>query len=142
MTWINEVRELFGDKILALFVLGTLAYCLLLASPFLIPARRALSKRDRLPKPWLFILIAGCLAYGFTDFVLFLLTLPSAAFNVYFVPALKEAGLLRAPWLFSALDGFIKWWWVVLPVAYLTMAVIVTKSLGSKWRRICSALAT
>ena len=141
MERITAVRELFGNKILALFVLGTLAYYLLLASPFLIPAWRAFSRHDRLPKPWLFVLIAGGLSYGLTDFLLYMVTLPGAAFSVYFVPSLKEAGLLRAQWLFSALDGFIKWWWVILPFVYLTMAVMVTKLIGQRWREVCNALA-
>ena len=141
MEWITEVRELFGDKILAAFVFGTIAYCLLLATPFLIPAWRAFSKRDRLPKPWWFVLIAGGLSYGLTDFLLYLITLPSAAFSVYFVPSLKESGLLRAEWLFAAIDGFIKWWWVVLPFAYLAMTIIVTRSVGQRWRKVCNAMA-
>jgi len=141
MEWIIEVRELFGGKFLALFALGMAAYFLLITSPFLIPAWRAFSRHDRLPKPWLFILIAGGLSYGLTDFLLYLITPLGAVLSVYLVPSLKEAGLLRAEWLFSALDGFIKWWWVILPFAYLTMTVIITKLIAQRWRKACDALA-
>ena len=141
MEWITEVRQLFGDKLLVLLVLGTFVYCLLAASPFLIPTWRAFSRRDRLPKPWLFVLIAGGLSYGLTDFILYLTTIPAAVFSAYFVPSLKEAGLLRAQWLFTGLANFIEWWWVILPFAYLSMSVIVTRSIGQRWRKVCNALA-
>ncbi len=142
MEWISAVRELFGDKLAALFVFGIIGYWLLVFTPFLVPAWRAYSKRDRLPRPWLFVITAGGLAYGLGDFIVTLLAIPGAAFLTFVAPTLREAKLLHDSWLLAGLDGFVKWWWAGLPLAYFATSFAVTVLLGRRWRRICNALAT
>ena len=142
MEWINATRELFGDKLAALMVAGALAFWLLALTPFLVPAWRAFSKQDRLPRPWLFILVVGGLAYGWTEFIISLLAIPGAFFLTFVAPSMKEAELLHDSWLLSGLDGFVKWWWVGMPVAFFLVALGVTRTLGPRWRHICSSLAT
>ena len=141
MEWINAVRELFGDKLALLFVLGVLLYGALAFTPFLIPACRAFSKRDRLPRPMLFVIVVGGLSYGWTEFLVTLIAIPGSAFLIYIAPSLREAELLHGSWLLSALDGFVKWWWLAFPLVLFAVAIIATKLLGKRWRALCNALA-
>jgi hypothetical protein len=141
MEWISEAQDIFGNRLGLLIALGFLAYWLLLLAPFLLPARRAFSKRDRLPRPWLFILLVGGLAYGWTEFIVTLLAIPGAFFLVYVAPTLQDAGHLGDSWLLSFLAGFVKWWWTAMPLAFFVIALWLTRWLGRRWRMICEALA-
>ena len=142
MEGINAFRELFGDKLAALFIVGLAAYWLLALTPFLLPAWRAFSKRDRLPRPWLFVIIVGGLAYGLTEFAVTLFAIPGAVFLTFVAPSMKEAELLHDSWLLAGLDFFVEWWWTALPLAFFAMAAVLTRIIAQRWRKICTGLAT
>ena len=135
-----ELIEAFGPKLVALLTLAA-AWFMLTLAPVIWPAFRAFRKKTALPRPWLFVSTVAALTYGALFLALFVLLIPAEAYAVFIAPQLEEMGQPNGKSLVLATQFVAEYWWLILPPAQLTVTVLLTRRLASKWAGICSALA-
>ena len=137
-----DIIQLFGPKFVGLMIASIIAYYLLALSPVLLPAFRAFSRGNRLPRPWLFILVVAAQTYGLIFLLFWVVSLPVELYSIYIWPQVRELGHAYGSWAVIAQEFVAKWFWLTIPVVLVLMAAIITRTLGTRWTRIASALAT
>jgi len=135
-----SVVELFGPGLFAMLVLVALVYLLLSLAPVLWPAWRAFRRRDRLPRPFLFVGVVTGLSYGVMSFYVFTFAVPVETYTVFIAPQLQEAGIPHGEALVRMSNWVTDYWWVPSPLMLLAATVWLTAWLARRWDRVCDAL--
>ena len=137
-----DVIHAFGPKLVGLMIAVVIAYYLLALSPVLWPAFRAFRRGNRLPRPLLFILAVATQTYGVLFLLFWVVSLPIEMYSIYIWPQVREMRHSYGSWAVISQEFVSKWLWLTIPVVLVLLAGIVTRTLGARWARIASALAT
>jgi len=138
------MSKAFGPELTAMLMAGSVAYFVFWNFPFLHSIYLVFRAKNQMRKRFTFICTAGLLPYGLISFLLIVITIPAALFDVYIAPQLEDIGYLQHSMLLAILYFFrqngVLIFTVVFPPVFACISFFITRRLAARWNRIAEAL--
>lgn len=136
------MTEVFGFPIATAVSMAmiAIAYFFAVHSPVLLALVAVWCQRKTMPRRVLFVGTVMGATYGLLVVFLMAICVPTSAFLVFIVPALKDQGYLKNSVFLAVADFVVAWWWALLPFAVLFPAIFISRYFASRWSRIVEAL--
>lgn len=134
------IDTLGADVFFGLLTIAAL-YLAATTSPIWVPAVIVIRNRRNFSRPWLFVGVIACLAYGLLFLLFFVLYLPFVMYAIYVAPQLEAAGLNPGKAILAILEFTATYNWFIGPGILLATSIFTTKKVKGRWNGICNALA-
>ena len=129
----------FSTRDLLYIALVAIPYLLCVFSPVIYSSFVLFRHKPALPRKRLFMFTVTSFTYGFFVFLFLALLIPAQFYLVYIAPSLKNAGYYYCQPLVTAADFVSEYFPILIGIALVSSAILITRRLQRIWPAIVEA---